>query len=939
MVRVRGSKRKLPGVELHARAPSAARFRIDLVLQHMREQKKDRNGCNVTVVQHIERSINDEAYWAETLTAAGLAQGEPAWTHAMEWRRWQHLHCHKVMQHDTHATAAKAYGALQQAARMLKQKRAETADTAAQSPRDTEAHAARGSDSRQTCSCGTCPRCVNTFMHGTDGEPDDDSAEEGQEARAPSRNNAATADTITQTLRNAEGGVASGSVGQQLCNCGTCASCLEDPLSETGHGLDEELVEEGLEELHAHRPTRSMASCGNEAVQSDEEGEEAMQQGCGTCAATRGSKANASLARSTDGAGRERDMAAQTAAQRSRGATAKTTEQSKAAQLQAAAAGSSTGVAVREGRMGFVPIHAAEARGCGRETEGHAAARQPNGPTVEDTGQRDAEEVGGRGDDSAPKNLQELYAKAQRMGLPERLIHKWARLRWAFAQSDDKATWQPNAPEADDTDREERHADRGSNTESVEGTCASARGQEEGERAALQHAAVDVANERAKPCTAGTTEQTEAGSPGLPECCGLLRSGVVGINGRVGTSVMPTHLKPGRRPEFVCNATTETWGHIPRTNLLLSMHEDVGGLRALAMVIYTLGTVDPPQCAWAQDSLSGTQTRELMRQRLVNEVRKGGRVAFTKIDAWGQMVSDKRLPPLTYKIPCFVTRQEWLLLYLSMGRELRVYEVSADAAACLMGVMPHMPVWRALQQLHGGNKYAAVGQGVFLPCHEMVIKAAVRVIGWRQDQIVRYACMSMGIGMSAQAAYNAIGASNVRFVFGAEIHEGVREAARQGWAGMMQRIFLTKHMECDVEEMVALGKIDVLDVSDSCAPVSNQSRLGADSERRRLKIEESLDVMYSTLRYAARARPRAIIIENVDWSERYHDIEPQLHAALQAADYDVCLQVGGPEDVGAQASRKRLWILAVAREIGTGRLGGTRYAGTHGDDGSDSCER
>jgi site-specific DNA-cytosine methylase len=199
--------------------------------------------------------------------------------------------------------------------------------------------------------------------------------------------------------------------------------------------------------------------------------------------------------------------------------------------------------------------------------------------------------------------------------------------------------------------------------------------------------------------------------------------------------------------------------------------------------------------------------------------------------------------------------------------------------------------------------------------------------------------MSTGIGMSAQAAYNAIGESNMRFVFGAEIHEGVREAARAGWAGEMQSIFLTKHMESDVEEMVALGKIDILDVSDSCAPVSHQSRLGVESERRRGKIEESLDVMYATLRYAARARPRAIVIENVDWSERFSGIEAQLHATLQAADYEVCMQVGGPEDVGARVSRKRLWILAVVREIGLGRLDDIGCAEMRDADGSDGCER
>ena len=115
--------------------------------------------------------------------------------------------------------------------------------------------------------------------------------------------------------------------------------------------------------------------------------------------------------------------------------------------------------------------------------------------------------------------------------------------------------------------------------------------------------------------------------------------------------------------------------------------------------------------------------------------------------------------------------------------------------------------------------------------------------------------------------------------------------------------------------MVKMGGVDLWHFSPRCAAFSPRRRMGHVSKKQQRNRERRwLDEVKGTMEYVRMAQPTAVTIENVPQLRDGVDTWDGFRKVLASmGDYDWTCAVLGPEDLGSQAVRRRLWVIGVLR--------------------------
>ena len=198
---------------------------------------------------------------------------------------------------------------------------------------------------------------------------------------------------------------------------------------------------------------------------------------------------------------------------------------------------------------------------------------------------------------------------------------------------------------------------------------------------------------------------------------------------------------------------------------------------------------------------------------------------------------------------------------------------------------------------------------------EQVVNMVVAA-GWRvRAGAWRFAEAGAGFGGMAAAMESVFG-GDFRYVFAAEAQRDACVAHAGVWATTVQRVFGRMETEENVALMANMGKLDLWHFSPRCAVFSRRRWVGREWRERQRKLERRwLEEVKGTMEYVRLAQPTAVTIENV----------PQLRSGgahvwlnfrrvlATMGDYSWSYATLGPEDLGSQAVRRRLWVIGVLR--------------------------
>lgn len=171
---------------------------------------------------------------------------------------------------------------------------------------------------------------------------------------------------------------------------------------------------------------------------------------------------------------------------------------------------------------------------------------------------------------------------------------------------------------------------------------------------------------------------------------------------------------------------------------------------------------------------------------------------------------------------------------------------------------------------------------------------------------------------------------NMEYVFRAEASEAIAKGHDAAWARSGVVRFHSSHLQQDVDGMVALGRIDIWQISPSCYSITRNNRNSAGMRER--ETEEMLAQLASALTYVTRAEPKIVIIENV--VEFTKGSTWQCVQDLLPGKYRWIADVIDPTEHGGTAARERAWVMGELRYPTLSDETGTSTDGR----GNASCE-
>ena len=220
-----------------------------------------------------------------------------------------------------------------------------------------------------------------------------------------------------------------------------------------------------------------------------------------------------------------------------------------------------------------------------------------------------------------------------------------------------------------------------------------------------------------------------------------------------------------------------------------------------------------------------------------------------------------------------------------------------------MGCAENSPLMAALEAMTACAQMTAVGNGMQLDVAMGIARKAlgsVDVSGRR----VRYADANSGIGFFAEAIRLVTG-GEMEYVFRAEASPAIARGHDAAWARTGVARFSSSHLQQDVDGMVALGQVDIWQISPACYPITRNNRSPASA--RELETEEMLVQLACALAYVTRAEPRMVIIEDV--VEFTKGLVWQRVRYLLPGQYNWTADVIDPIKHGGTAARERAWVV------------------------------
>lgn len=282
----------------------------------------------------------------------------------------------------------------------------------------------------------------------------------------------------------------------------------------------------------------------------------------------------------------------------------------------------------------------------------------------------------------------------------------------------------------------------------------------------------------------------------------------------------------------------------------------------------------------------------------LEQLRKSAR-AGTKIGPWA--LQNQRIPTVT-------TTATWGALRVSKGGDFWLRRVDAETGLTLMGCQKTSPLWKAIEGMKASVGLIAVGNGMQIDVATGIARFALSRLS-TEGQRVRYADANSGIGFFAEAVRIAT-EGNMNYVFRAEASAAIAKGHDRAWSHTGVARISSSHLKEDVDRMVAFGQVDIWQISPTCYAISQNNRCS--HAARESDTEEMLAQLSSALTYATRARPRAVIIENVAeftkgtvW-KRVRSILPSSHTWQ----FDVI----DPMVHGCSAARKRVWMVGMLHD-------------------------
>ena len=279
-----------------------------------------------------------------------------------------------------------------------------------------------------------------------------------------------------------------------------------------------------------------------------------------------------------------------------------------------------------------------------------------------------------------------------------------------------------------------------------------------------------------------------------------------------------------------------------------------------------------------------------------------------KVERWS--LQNQRIPTIT-------TTRSWGTIRLSETGEVYINRIDARTGLRLMGCAENSPLMAALEAMTACAQMTAVGNGMQLDVAMGIARKAlgsVDVSGRR----VRYADANSGIGFFAEAIRLVTG-GEMEYVFRAEASPAIARGHDAAWARTGVARFSSSHLQQDVDSMVALGQVDIWQISPACYPITRNNRSPASA--REIETEEMLVQLACALAYVTRAEPRMVIIEDV--VELTKGLVWQRVRHLLPGQYNWTADVIDPIKHGGTAARERAWVVGELRHPTTRDFTGT----------------
>ena len=289
-----------------------------------------------------------------------------------------------------------------------------------------------------------------------------------------------------------------------------------------------------------------------------------------------------------------------------------------------------------------------------------------------------------------------------------------------------------------------------------------------------------------------------------------------------------------------------------------------------------------------------------------------------KVETWAMQ---------TQRIPTITTTQTWGVMRSDEGGIPRIRRIDARIGLQLLGCTESSPLTKALACMTARAQMIAVGNGMQINIATGIARYALRLadVGSRR---VRYADANSGIGFFAEAMRLAT-EDNMSYVFRAEASRVIARGHDAAWGEMNTVRFSSSHLQQDVDSMVALGQVDVWQISPACYPITRNNRK-ADGGRDKDK-EEMIAQLASALSYVSRAKPNVVVIENVAEFAKGDVWQRVQH--LLSGKYIWQLDIIDPTKHGDTAARERTWVVGKLRDHVKSGFAGTSLGGS----GNDSC--
>ena len=264
--------------------------------------------------------------------------------------------------------------------------------------------------------------------------------------------------------------------------------------------------------------------------------------------------------------------------------------------------------------------------------------------------------------------------------------------------------------------------------------------------------------------------------------------------------------------------------------------------------------------------------------------------------------------------------QAALVVHAPLRRPAKLYLLSASALASVFDV-PLEPdrLRRALSAVSDAEARAMLGNGVnALDCGRQMHEI-LRSMAWKPGVRVKAAGMCDGCGCMIGCLQRAVG-EDLRINFLSDVAATAASALHAGFGDITERILGSAHRPEDQAAMVELGQVDILCAGFPCTPISNANRrstLYAEAGRhipiRREQLELLLSLIWTSLEYAEKTRPRFVLFETVgalrdtlEMRQVFLRLEAILHARLPG--YAWKYTRSNATEAGSMNERDRLWI-------------------------------